>query len=64
KPCPPSTNCSTTTRATVPNSLFQGPTCSGLTCAQLRCLSPPPGGSFLIPIDTPVPVFPAPPRFL
>ncbi|MEQ2305006.1 hypothetical protein AMECASPLE_033092 [Ameca splendens] len=44
EPCPPSTYCSTTTRASVPNSLYQGLTFSGLTGAQLLGLSPP-GGS-------------------
>ncbi|MED6257793.1 hypothetical protein ATANTOWER_031565 [Ataeniobius toweri] len=40
EPCPPSTNGSTTNRATVTNSLCQVLTCSGLTCVQLR-VSPP-----------------------
>ncbi|MED6240461.1 hypothetical protein ATANTOWER_021504 [Ataeniobius toweri] len=63
EPCPPSTYCSTTTRASVPHSLYQGLTFSGLTGAQLLGLSP-----LLADLTTILLVsrfhFPAPPRFL
>ncbi|MED6242499.1 hypothetical protein ATANTOWER_005499, partial [Ataeniobius toweri] len=57
-------HCRTTTRTSVPNNLCQVPTSSSLICVQLRCRSPPPGGSFLIPIGFLVPVPPVPPRSL
>ncbi|MEQ2220957.1 hypothetical protein ILYODFUR_010834 [Ilyodon furcidens] len=63
EPCPPSTYCSTTTRASVPNSLYQGLTFSCLTSAQLLGLSP-----LLADLTTILLVsrfrFPAPPCFL
>ncbi|MED6289835.1 hypothetical protein CHARACLAT_006956 [Characodon lateralis] len=63
EPCPPSTYCSTITRASVPNSLYQGLTFSGLTGAQLLGLSP-----LLADLTTILLVsrfqIPAPPRFL
>ncbi|MEQ2307043.1 hypothetical protein AMECASPLE_014166 [Ameca splendens] len=62
EPCPPSTCCSTTTRASVPNSLYQGLTFSGLTGAQLLGLSPPPDLTTILLVSQFR--FPAPPRFL